>query len=199
MKVLLIYPDINTIQFPHFQHGLAWISAVVKKGGHQVELCYLDRELTREQFLAEVRRHGPQVVAFSSTTQQFLYTREYARAVKEELKLFLVIGGIHATIDPEKVMAEGVFDALVRGEGEYPLLELLDALSAGLNYTDIPNLWARRPGGELKKNPVRPPVDLAGLPWPDRDLFDNDLLMMHNDRQLAVMASRGCPFRCTYC
>ena len=55
MKVLLIYPDINTIQFPHFQHGLAWVSAVVKKGGHHVDLLYLSRELDDEELVEEVQ------------------------------------------------------------------------------------------------------------------------------------------------
>lgn len=198
MKLLLIYPDINTIQFPHYQHGLAWISAVIKKAGHQLELLYLDRELEDDEFIARVAAHDPDLVAFSSTTQQWLYARRYARLVKERLKKFMVVGGIHATIDPEAVMAEGIFDALVRGEGEYPLLDLANALEADSDYTGIGNLWAPGPEGIIK-NPVREPVDLAALPWPDRDLFDNQLLMKHNDSQVAVMASRGCPFRCTYC
>ena len=199
MKVLLIYPDINTTQFYHYQHGLAWISAVLKKAGHEVGLLYLDRDLDDDEFVEQVRRLGPEVVAFSSTTQQFLFARRYAAAVKKSLDKFLVIGGIHATIDPERVMALGIFDALVRQEGEYPLLDLLGALSEGRDYSGIPNLWVKAADGSIKQNPLRPSIDLSGLPWPDRDLFDNDLLMKHNDGQVAVMASRGCPFRCTYC
>jgi radical SAM superfamily enzyme YgiQ (UPF0313 family) len=199
MKVLLIYPDINTIQFYHYQHGLAWISAVLKKAGHEVELLYLDRELGDDEFVEQVRRRGPEVVAFSSTTQQFLFTRRYASALKKALPKFMVIGGIHATIDPEKVMGLGLFDALIRQEGEYPLLDLLNALQEGRDWTNIENLWARMPDQSVKRNPLRAPVDLARLPWPDRDLFDNQALMKHNDGQIAVMASRGCPFRCTYC
>jgi radical SAM superfamily enzyme YgiQ (UPF0313 family) len=198
MKLILLYPDINTIQFPHFQHGIAWLSAVVKKGGHQVELIYLDRERDDDDLAAEVAAKSPDVIAFSATTQQWLFTRRYAKALRP-LGRLMVIGGIHATIDPENVFATGLFDALVRGEGEYPMLELLEALAAGRDYSGIQNLWARTPGAGIVRNPLRPPVDLAALPWPDRDLFDNDLLMMHNDRQVSVMASRGCPYRCSYC
>lgn len=199
MKVLLIYPDINTIQFPHFQHGLAWISAVLKRAGREVELLYLDRELGDDEFVSEVKRRDPGIVAFSSTTQQFIFTRRYAEALRKSLDPFMVIGGIHATIDPENVMADELFDALIRSEGEYPLLDLVTALEQGRDFTGIENLWTRGRDGVLIKNPQRPPADLASLPWPDRDLFDNDLLMKHNDGQVSVMASRGCPFRCTYC
>jgi anaerobic magnesium-protoporphyrin IX monomethyl ester cyclase len=198
MKVLIVYPDINTIQFPHYQHGIAWISAVLKRAGHAVELLYLDREWADDELVAEVRRRDPDVIAFSSTTQQFLFTRRYAAALRG-LGKFIVIGGIHATVDPERVIETGLFDALVRGEGEYPLLELLDALAAGRDYRGIANLWSRSPEGALIKNPVRPPLDVATLPWPDRELFDEELLLMHNAGQVSVMASRGCPFRCTYC
>lgn len=199
MKVLLIYPDINTIQFPHFQHGLAWLAAALKRGGHEVELLYLERELSDREFAAELVRRDPGLVAFSSTTQQYVFAKRYAAVAKSALDRFVVIGGIHATIDPEGVMAEPCFDALVRGEGEYPLVELADALSGGGDCSKIPNLWLSGPGGEVIRNPVRPPVDLSSLPWPDREVWDNELLMRHNDRQVSVMASRGCPFRCTYC
>lgn len=198
MKLVLLYPDINTIQFPHFQHGIAWLAAVVKKGGHQVELIYLDRERDDAELAADVAGRTPDVVAFSSTTQQWLFTRRYAAALRP-LGKPMVIGGIHATIDPEAVFDTGWFDYLVRGEGEYPMLEIMDALAAGRDASAIANVWTRNPAGEIVRNPVRPPVDLAQLPWPDRDIYDNDLLMMHNDRQVSVMASRGCPYRCSYC
>lgn len=199
MKLLLIYPDIKTIQFPHFHHGLAWISAVAKKGGHDVGLMYLDREIEDDEFVESVRSRDPDIVGFSSTTQQFNFTRRYAGALKERLRKLLVIGGIHATSDPEGVMSHDIFDVLARSEGEYPVLELLEALKHNRDYSGIANLWVRMPNGETKRNPQRPPVNLADLPWPDRDLFDNEALMEHNDRQVSVMAARGCPFKCSYC
>jgi len=199
MKILLIYPDINTIQFPHFQHGLAWMSAVLKEGGHEAELLYLSCERQDEEIVEEVKKIDPHIIAFSSTTQQFPFTKRYIKALKESLNKFMVIGGIHATIDPENVINEVPVDVLVRGEGEYPLLEIAEALENGKDHTAISNVWARKNDGSVIKNPVRAPVRLDELPWPDRHLFDEDLLMKMNDGQVSVMASRGCPFRCTYC
>jgi anaerobic magnesium-protoporphyrin IX monomethyl ester cyclase len=198
MKVLLVYPDINTIQFPHFQHGVAAISAMLKQAGHQASLVYLSRELSDEEFCQEVGRHQPDMVAFSSTTLQFSFVRRYARAVKAGPGLPVVIGGIHATIAPEEVMMDENFDYLIRAEGEYPMLELADALQSGGDVSGIRNLWFRNKG-QLVKNPIRPAVDIEGLPLVDRDLFDNDVIMPENDMQVAIMASRGCPYACTYC
>jgi anaerobic magnesium-protoporphyrin IX monomethyl ester cyclase len=199
MKVLLVYPDINTIQFPHFQHGVASVSAVLKQGGHDTALIYLNRELIDEKFIEQTRRHNPDIVAFSSTTLQFSFVRRYARAVKAGLGLPVVIGGIHATIAPEEVMKDENFDFLVQAEGEYSMLELADALETGKDISEIPNLWLRKKNGELVKNPLRPAADLEELPFVDRGLFDNEVLMRENDHQVAIMASRGCPYSCTYC
>ena len=199
MKVLLIYPDIQTIQFPHFQHGLASISAVLKQAGHQTALLYLHRELENQAFLDQVLAQTPDLVAFSATTMQYLYARRYAAALKAATRLPLILGGIHATVAPEAVLEDQVFEVLVRAEGEYPLLDYLTALETGRDPSRIPNLWLRRPDGSIQKNPLRPPLDLEKLPLVDRELFDNDILMRQNDRQVPIMASRGCPYACTYC
>ena len=199
MKVLLIYPDINTIQFPHFQHGLASISAVLKQAGHQTSLLYLSREIEDEAFRQKVKVHAPDLVAFSSTTLQYLFARRYGRVVKDQLRLPLVLGGIHATIAPEEVLKDQVFNVLIRAEGEHPLLEYVQALERGSDPSDIRNLWLRLPDDSIKRKPLRPPADLKELPFVDRELFDNELLMRENDRQVPLMASRGCPYACTYC
>ena len=199
MKILLVYANIQTLQFAHFQHGVASISAVLKRAGHQTSLLYLNQEWDDETFAREVRRHQPDLVAFSSTTMQYPFTRRYGAVVKAKLGLPTVIGGIHATVAPEAVMDDGAFDVLIRAEGEYPLLDYVRALEAGADPSNIPNLWLRRPDGSIQKNPLRPPADLEGLPFVDRELFDNTVLMHENNGQVPIMASRGCPFACTYC
>lgn len=198
MRILLIYPDIHTIQFYHFQHGLAWISAVLKKAGHQVDLLYINCELTGQEAAAQAKKFKPELVGISSTTLQYQFTQQYARAIREEMKVPLVLGGIHATIATGPVLEEGLFDYLVRAEGEYPLLELADALSSGKDFRHIKNL-AWRENNENKINPVREPVNLDEMPAPDRFLFDEDRLLLENDGQFTMMASRGCLFACSYC
>lgn len=198
MRILFVYPDLHTIQFYHFQHGLAWISAVLKDAGHKVDLLYINRELSDQELVEQAKNFAPDMVGISSSTLQYQFTRQYADAIRKQLKLPLVLGGIHATITPESVLKEGIFDFLVRGEGEYPLLELANALQAGKDWHGIRNLAYLEKSG-LKINPVREPVNLDSLPFPDRELFDEDRLLAENFGQLAMMASRGCMFACSYC
>jgi radical SAM superfamily enzyme YgiQ (UPF0313 family) len=94
------------------------------------------------------------------------------------------------------------------GEGEYPLLELAERLSAGADYASVPNLWIRR-DGRIIKNDVRPLIlDLDSLPFPvygdeDKYLIENEAVTAADPAlrtyNLNILASRGCPYHCAYC
>ncbi len=200
MRMLFIYPDVRTNQFAHIQHGVASISAVLKAAGHETDLLWFRDEIGDDEFIERVRAKNPDVAGFSSSTQQWPFTLKYARALKRSgLALPVVVGGVHASLASEEVMAEGSFDILCRGEGEYPMLDLLDALEHDRDYRDIRNLWVRYKD-EVTRNPLRDWVNpLDELPFPDRSIWDNDLILAENDREAALMASRGCPYACTYC
>jgi len=58
------------------------------------------------------------------------FIRRMAEAIKRERPdIFLVIGGVHATLNPTDVIADA-FDALCIGEGEYPMVELCAQMDA---------------------------------------------------------------------
>jgi anaerobic magnesium-protoporphyrin IX monomethyl ester cyclase len=114
-----------------------------------------------------------------------------------------VVGGVFPTFAPEKVIREPVVDIVCVGEGEGALLDLCDALSSGRDHTGISNLWAKRRNGDVVRNPVREPVDLATLPLPDFTLFKNERFYFPSRGSLIRMGSvetaRGCPYRCSFC
>jgi len=82
--------------------------------------------------------------------------------------------------------------------GEYPTLEYVEALAGGNAPAGITNLWIRSTGG-WERNPPRPFLeDLDGLPFPDRDIWQEWVIPGRTDR-FTVLPGRGCPFLCTYC
>ncbi|MCX8012509.1 MAG: B12-binding domain-containing radical SAM protein, partial [Desulfobacterota bacterium] len=115
-----------------------------------------------------------------------------------EFNIPIIGGGIHATADPEGVMASGYFDFVCIGEGETALSDLVTRLEKGVDYTDIPNLWVNF-NGKVIKNKVGPFIDLAKLPPKDYEIFDFQKMIDAKGGWVGVMASRGCPYRCTYC
>jgi radical SAM superfamily enzyme YgiQ (UPF0313 family) len=64
---------------------------------------------------------------------------------------------------------------------------------------DIQNIWIKK-NGSIIKNSLRPVVeDLDTLPFADRAIFSYHNLICERQGMGVFMASRGCPFECTYC
>jgi len=203
MKVCLVYSDIGGVErygARKYYHGLGYLSSVLKRAGHETALIYLQQEPVRDDFLQQLTTAAPGLVAFSSTTHQHPYVEKCARWIKESVpEMPTIVGGPHPTLAPEKVLANPGIDLVCIGEGEYPLLDLVNALEEGRDISGIPNLWLRRKG-HLVRNPLRPLlIDLDELPFPDRELFNFGEILAANDGWVDMMAGRGCPYRCSYC
>ncbi|MCC7076511.1 MAG: cobalamin-dependent protein [Acidimicrobiia bacterium] len=207
MKVTFVYPDFfqyaDGSYFPEarLHLGLCMLSRQLKDAGHGVDLIHLVRPWEREELVSEVKVRSPDVLAFSATTMMYPKVRVYSQWVKEAMPdLPTVCGGTHAQLDPEDIVpGTPAIDLAVRGEGDFALPELVDALEAGQDPLTIDNVWGRR-GEDVVRNPVRPLItDLDSLPFADRDLFDDALLCEDQRERGTVMACRGCPYNCTYC
>jgi radical SAM superfamily enzyme YgiQ (UPF0313 family) len=191
--------------------GVESLIAVLKQAGHSVDLLFdpgIDNTFyyqarflrffqNKEILIEKAKRFSPDLLAFSSATNDYPYVSEMITKLKKELKVPVIVGGVHATAVPEFVMEHLGVDMVCRGEGEEAFLELVDKMSAGKDYHDIRNIWLKKRKGIIKKNTLRPLIkDLDSLPFPDKDLFYKygcfkDTLM--------VSSSRGCLFNCSYC
>lgn len=210
MKLALVYPDVGGVEHygaRKFYHGLGYLSSVLKQAGHKTSLLYLQNEPSREGLLEEVRVRGADVVAFTATTHQFPYVARCAQWIKEDLPaVHTVVGGTHATLVPDEVGSSPGIDVVCVGEGEYPLLEYVDALESGRDPTGIRNLWFQNGQGTSSacrapvRNSLRPLIEnLDELPHPDRELFDYEDILARNGGWVDMMAGRGCPYGCSYC
>ena len=203
MRITFLYSDVGGVErygARKFYHGVGYVSAVLKEAGHETSLIYVQRELSGEEFLAEINARSPDLVGFSSTAHQHPFVERYAGLLKQcRPEIFVLSGGIHPTLVPEEVVACEHIDAVCVGEGEYPTLELAERLEQGKDYGDVRNLWLRR-NGEVVRNPLRPLVaDLDELPFADREIFAYDDMLAHNDAWIDMMSGRGCPYDCSYC
>ncbi|MDR3552505.1 MAG: radical SAM protein [Clostridia bacterium] len=204
-KVLLVYPDYTTEHIKDsagsYSEGLASISAVLKKGGHQVALYHMTQQPEKEDFVKKLGEHADtDVVAFTVRTTAFTDVCNFLKWSKEALPNAITLcGGYHPTLDPEAVITAECVDAICIGEGEYPTLELCDCFGDEEKMHAIRNLWFNTAQGVIR-NPVRPCISsLEELPLPDYDLFDYDNLASSRMKTALVMVSRGCIFSCTYC
>jgi len=205
MKVTFVYPDYFETQEIHTEPqgrvylGVGYLSAFLKARGHKVDLLHIIRPTGREELIERISGTGPDLVAFSATTMQFGKVGQIAGWVKSDLGLPTVCGGVHPTIAPEDALSDPGIDYICVGEGEEAFGELCDALEAGGSGVGIMNIRGKV-GGQVFTSEVRPLVeDLDSLPFPDRSIFDKANFASNQRARLTMMASRGCPFNCSYC
>jgi|GEM_PF-1146001 len=209
MRVLFIFTNIDTYNKKQYPHGIGALSAVLKKAGHQVDLFYLTGRQKKSKFLKELVAFSFDLIGISTTTNQWPIVKEFPAWIKEKYPAVpIILGGIHPTLVPEEVISTAGVDVVCRGEGELPLLELVEALENSRDYSLIKSLWVKKivDGQEvIIKNPLMPLVkELDSLPFADRKILDyQNLLFNHSyeesPQEATVMAGRGCPFNCTYC
>ncbi len=200
MKIFLLFTEINQKFGPlYYQHGLAFLSAVLKKNGIQsISLIHFTREPNPKKWEAYIREQNPDIIGTYSTTEQFHFIKKLVNNVPKGI--FTICGGPHPTSYPMCIEDIPRLDAICIGEGEYPLLELVNALKAGRDCSKIKNLWVRI-GGNIIKNETRPFIaDLDKLPFEDRELFNHQKSIdRYGFAQVRVLTTRGCPYQCTYC
>ncbi|MBN1586135.1 MAG: B12-binding domain-containing radical SAM protein [Candidatus Omnitrophica bacterium] len=173
--------------------GVMCLSSVLKCRGHEVQ-C-VDGSIT--EIRRAFREKTYDVVAFSTPSMCFSRFLYLASQVKRESNAFICFGGPHPTYAPEDVAKAKCIDAFCRGEGEIAMVEMIRRLQDGESLYDVPNWWVRE-GDHWHKNDIQPLIsDLDELPFPDRDLFKGKY--PPNEFHQPAMASRGCPFSCTYC
>ncbi len=125
--------------------------------------------------------------------------RERAPAVR------LWLGGPGTTgVDRTILERFDCVDAIVRGEGEVTLLELVSALENQREFHDIAGVTWRRAGGEIVREADRAPIaDLSTLPPYAFDLLpplaDYKKITGAQDGLVPIDSGRGCVFDCSFC
>lgn len=208
MKVLFVYKGSESL-------GIEYLSSFLKNRGHQTKLVFdpavfssnrgRDNQLLSRIFdsyqgrlVERVISASPDLVVFSVYTANYQWALELAQKIKERTEVPIVFGGIQATAVPHRVIKNKWVDAVVVGEGEYPLLELVESLEKGVfKDLSIGNVYFKQ-GENIIANPVRPYIqDIDKLPFPDKELFYRKVPAL--EEVLLIMTSRGCPLKCSYC
>jgi radical SAM superfamily enzyme YgiQ (UPF0313 family) len=200
MKILLIYPNAGSQL--GFNYGVAHISSLLKQAGHSVELWQLCEDIcplpSDEKFVRRLLQTAPDVIGFSVVTNQWPYAKELAELARKTTSAPLICGGIHAMAAPEDILKTGLFDYIFRGEAEEAFLEFIEKTERGEDVSEVRNLGLFQ-NGKVQINPVRPLPDLRKLPFKDYDIFDFQRIVDAKNGWVGLMASRGCPFSCSYC
>lgn len=189
MKVLFVEVDTER-SWAVAAIGPAFIGAYLRQHGHEVEFFRASLDHSDADVIAAVRAFAPGLIGLSLTTRQWQRGRTLVAALRAQIDIPVIAGGLHPTFAPQVVLDNPGFDYVCLGEGETAMLDLVEALAAGGPVGSIANIWVA--GGE--RPALRKPFDpIDDLPFMARDLLDEVPGVVH------MATQRGCPFPCTYC
>jgi radical SAM superfamily enzyme YgiQ (UPF0313 family) len=212
MKILLINPLTPEKRLIHNTPnlGLAYIAASLRRNGFQVDICDgMKNGMSRGKLNERLRLGDYDVAGLQVLTCSINETRECLRVVRStKPEAVTVIGGPHASGDPEGALAEIVeADFGFRGEAEEGLPKLLNKIIGEdeCRYEDIPNLiW--RDGDKVLSNQLQPIEELDSLGLPSWDLiapkeYPNAPVGAFARRfpLTTISCTRGCAHYCTFC
>jgi len=201
MRVLLLSTPHPLEESPVPPLSLSYLASVLDQEGIEVKILdFLVTQYHPKKLRRELEDYRPQLVGATCVTLNYPIARRMLKACKAfDPYIFTVIGGPHVTFTPEETLLQSPWiDAVVIGEGERTLVELVRAVEEDKDIHQVPGI-AFADGGMVVKTPPQARIEnLDQLPLPAREL-----LPMARYRALGtpctVITSRGCPFSCIFC
>lgn len=184
--------------------GLAYIAAYLEQHGYSVDIFDGMIETASPEEIAQ-RTTRYDVVGITSITFQVILTYQVLEAIrKQNPSIPIVIGGPHVSSLPLEPLEQGLADFSVIGEGEEPMLRILQALEQGNAGMAIPGVAYRHNKHIYPAQGSGMIADLATLPLPARHLlpmnrYRTSAVRSRHFPAASMITSRGCPMQCTFC
>jgi len=183
--------------------GIAYLAAVLEEAGHDVRIIDGIAEKKSIEQIAGKAQHFD-FVGVTACTSFAKRAYESVKAVKEISDAPIIFGGPHATVLPLEVVENQDIDFVVAGEGEYTILELVNALEKGKEVEKVKGLYFKK-GKKVQFTGERQFVkNVDDIPMPARHLLQMHLYTGSESRSRrlpshSLISSRGCPFNCSFC
>lgn len=188
MKIVFIQPNVGYKGHTWEALGIGYVIAYLKKHfSGTLDIDFYSGFYDSDEQIVSAGKNAD-IIGFGCTSPQYKHALSLARQIKSKNN-HIVFGGIHPTVLTDLLLKEDCIDSVVRGEGERSMLQLVEDVAKGVSK--------RRYEADYV-------VSLDALPFPDRAAIKNErnLMQAYRDegkRITSVLASRGCPFRCSFC
>lgn len=172
-------------------------------GWHEYRIVDGNLDSDPESTLAAAVEEGFDVLGVSVMPGPQLKT---AIPITQRLKarypnLFVVWGGYFSSLHKDTVLASGVVDVVVHGQGETTFVELLEAFEMRSDFASVAGISFVR-DGSVVDTPLRPLVDPNAFPRPPYERVDVERYLgpsFLGRRTTSFHSSIGCPFLCGFC
>ncbi len=208
--------------------GIAYVAAVLRREGHRIQVLdapglALDTFRPQPSPIGTLELNGlnPEEIVeridadteVIGITHMFLHEWPMVREIAERARArfpraTIVLGGENATAYRRWIFQQtDAVDYCVLGEGELTMAELVRRLRSGETAAGLQGVASRDPSLHLGQPSLSPrQVDVDSFPRPAWDLFPvegymkvADTFGVHRGRSMPMLATRGCPYQCTFC
>ncbi|MEQ1878046.1 MAG: radical SAM protein, partial [Bdellovibrionia bacterium] len=174
---------------------------------------FFESGLTIEEITERIPKNISVIGVSCMFSLEWFYVLELVREIRAKFpRAFIVLGGEHVTADYEYILrTTSEADACVLGEGENKFVSMLQALDEGVEKERLPGCAVR---DSVTSVPVKNPEadgryriqSVDEIPRPAWDLFpiesyqsSKHSIGSRHHRAMPMLASRGCPYRCSFC
>ena len=210
MKVLFVNPPQTASKYKFMgviapPLGIAYMAGVLQENNIDVEILDASAEdMDFKDVEKELLKRKPDLVALTALTPTIGRALETAQVVKETLPdSIVVMGGYHPTFNFIETLEDENVDIVIRGEGEYIMLNLVQALENQSSLHDVKGIvFKDKNSKEIVVNPEAPLIqDLDELPFPALNLLPmKKYRLLDMDTHMTTMiTTRGCPMQCSFC
>ena len=209
MRILLVVYDNDSV-ISQFPMGLAYIAAVYRNAGHDVDIYHQDIYHWPEEHLTNLLDRevydiiGVSVIGGYYQYQKLLKISDAINVSKN--RPFFILGGHGPAPEPEYFLNKTKADVVVIGEGERTSLEIIEAIENKRSLLSV-NGIAFLKNGECYITEERQLIeDLDEIPLPAYDMFPMEYYsrlrfvnMASSDLSASMLSGRGCTFQCNFC
>jgi len=188
--------------------GTLYVAASIMKAGHEVKFLN-GAFMTHADILKEISLFRPDIVGIYSTTfgwKKAVFTASEIRRSGDHPLPFIIAGGPYPIAVQEKCLDHSPdIDAVVTGEGELTMVEIIDRLSLGESLEGVEGVVFRKDGVIVKNTPRPLITDVDSIPFPAREILGDAMDYIpppatYKRKPVAVMiTARGCNRRCIFC
>ena len=164
--------------------------------------------LSVAEIVARIRRDTELVGISCLFSHEWPLIRELIAAIAARFPgVSIVCGGEHATAVPELCLEDApALRACALGEGEETIVDLIDAATGRRSFNDVAGIVVRTDAGLQRTAPRARIRNIDEIPAPRWDLTPIEHYLdggfsfgVDRGRTMALLATRGCPYRCTFC
>lgn len=207
-EVLLVDPGIQLktrSNVKYVNRGLLSIATYLKSKGVKVNYFpldhyYMNKGMNDGEVMGELKKIIEEKdIKLSAISNLFIAetenTLKIAKFIKDNFpEVATVIGGYNPTIINQELIKKEEIDYIVKGEGEWALLDLVAAIQEGKSTREISGIVSKESDGMERKH-----GDLSEIPPLDYSILPHDYLLGENPPRINLELARGCYHNCSFC